>query len=114
MPIDPTAVYAHSDQMAAKAIDDEFIIVPVTRGSPRPAAPVFLLNETGREVWERLNGRTKLGQVVDDLVNHYNTATPEEIRQDVWQLVKELSDRDILIKLNGSRSDAQKEVMEQT
>ena len=95
MTIDLTSVYAQSDEVAAKAIDDEFMIVPVSK-SARRAEAIFLLNDTGREIWERLNGDTPLEQVVEAMVKRYNTVSTEQIHQDIWQLVQELSDRNVI------------------
>lgn len=99
MRIDPTAVYVQSDLVTAKAIDDEFMIVPVTPVKNGRKEAIYLLNETSREIWERLNGETPLEQVVQDLVKRYNTATCDEICQDVWRIVEELSNRNIIKKV---------------
>jgi hypothetical protein len=96
MQYDPTAVYAPSATVAARTIEDEFIIVSLEQGQNGSAEELYFLNETGRVVWELLDGHKSLEHVVHEISQRYNTNSIEEIRQDVCHLINELVDHKII------------------
>ncbi len=88
------AIYRPSPDVVARTVEQEILIVPLVGGIGE-TDDLFSLNETGRAVWSRLDGRTTLGQVVDALAAEY-TAPREEIEADVRGLMLELVGRKIV------------------
>jgi hypothetical protein len=88
------AAYAPSEAVVAREIEGEIVIVPLTAGVGDLEDELYSLNETGRDVWRLLDGRT-LDEVVDALVAEYD-ASREEIDGDVRGLLEELLRRDII------------------
>jgi hypothetical protein len=76
------AVYAISEDVVAREIEGELIIVPLVTGIGDMEDELFTLNETGREIWDRINGRRRLQEVVQELSAEYQ-AEPGEIEVDV-------------------------------
>ena len=91
------AAYALSEDIVARVIEGELIIVPLTAGIGDLEDELFTLNETGRAIWERLDGRTPLRAVAAALAAEYD-APPEEIERDVLGLVGELLRRKMLVE----------------
>jgi coenzyme PQQ biosynthesis protein PqqD len=93
--IEMDAVYTPSDEIVAREIEGELIIVPLSAGIGDLEDELYSLNETGREIWNRLDGQRNLSIIVQDLAQHYD-APVGEIEQDVLGLVAELVKRRIL------------------
>jgi hypothetical protein len=88
--------YAPSEDVVARQIEGELIIVPLAAGMGDMEDELYTLNETGRAIWERLDGRTSLAQVAQALAGEYN-APPGEVERDVRGLVAELLKRKMVI-----------------
>ena len=93
-------VYILSEDIVAREIEGELIIVPLTwgvGGAEDEQDAIFSLNEWGRAVWERLDGQRSLRAVAADLAAEYE-ALPDEIEADVLGLVGELVNRKMLVE----------------
>ena len=60
MTISIEAVYIPSDDVVAREIEGELIIVPLVAGIGDMEDELFTLNETGKAVWKRLDGKENL------------------------------------------------------
>jgi hypothetical protein len=89
-------VYVPSDDIVAREIEGELIIVPLVAGIGDMEDELFSLNDTGKDVWRRLDGRTTLAGVASALAAEYR-AQPDEIERDVTGLVGELVRRKMLV-----------------
>lgn len=91
-------VYAPSEDVVAREIEGELIIVPLVAGIGDLEDELFTLNETGKAIWKLLDGRRTLGEVILALSEAY-AAQPGEIEADVLGLVDELARRRMLVEL---------------
>jgi hypothetical protein len=57
---------------------------------------LFTLNESGKAIWDLLDGKRDLSGVIA-LLNENYESSPDEITQDVLGLVEELMKRRILV-----------------
>jgi hypothetical protein len=92
--------YAPSEDVVFRDIEGELIIVPLTSGvggAEEEMDAIYTLNETGRAIWERLDGQRSLRAVVADLAAEYE-APSEDIEADVLGLVAELVSREMLVE----------------
>lgn len=87
--VDREAVYRPSDDLVSREIDGQLILVPIAAGIGDMEDELYTLNDTGRALWERLDGSRTVNQVVDDLASSYDEAR-EEIAADVEGLITEL------------------------
>jgi Coenzyme PQQ synthesis protein D (PqqD) len=90
------AVYAPSEDIVARTIEGELIIVPLAAGIGDLEDELFTLNETGKAIWDRLDGKKTLGELLKELMSEFE-ASEGEIEQDLIGLVEELVRRKILI-----------------
>jgi hypothetical protein len=97
MTIGLEAIYSPSDDVVAREIEGELIIVPLVAGIGDMEDELFTVNETGKAIWRLLDGSRSLGQVVADLAEEYD-AQPGEIERDVLGLVAELVRRRMLVE----------------
>jgi hypothetical protein len=91
------SVYAVSQEVVAREIEGELIIVPLAAGIGDLEDELYTLNDSGKAVWALLDGGRSLKQVVQALSDEYE-APLEEIEQDVLGLVGELARRRILVE----------------
>lgn len=98
MTISQNTIYAVSDDVVAREIEGEIIIVPLVAGIGDLEDELFTLNETGKAIWELLDGRRSLHEVARELSEKY-AAEPEKIQTDVLGLVGELLRRGMVIEV---------------
>jgi hypothetical protein len=92
------AIYTPSEDVVAREIEGEFIIVPLAAGIGDMEDELYSLNDSGVAIWKRLDGKRSLREVAADLTSEY-TAEPGEIEQDVLGLVEELARRKMLVEV---------------
>ena len=95
--VKPDAIYTISDDVVARKIEGEIIIVPLVGGIGDMEDELFALNETGKAVWKKLDGKKKLIDLVGELQEEFE-APEGQIKQDVIGLVEELLKRKILVE----------------
>lgn len=90
------AKYVPSEDVVARVIEDELIIVPLVAGIGDMDDELYTLNETGKAVWSRLDGEKSLRAVVEELATEFS-APPGEIEKDVLGLMTELARRKMVV-----------------
>jgi hypothetical protein len=88
--------YVPSEDIVARDIEGELIIVPLVAGIGDMEDELFSLNDTGKDIWRRLDGKTTLAGIATALAAEYS-AQPAEIESDVIGLVGELVRRKMLV-----------------
>lgn len=86
------AIYIPSEDIVAREIEGELIIIPLVSGIGDVDDELFTLNEIGRMIWNKLNGKRRLKDVVDELSKEYESP-PGKIEKDVVGLIEELLKR---------------------
>lgn len=96
-------VYAPSDDIVVRMIEGELLIVPLGASIGDLEDEIYTLNPTGQAIWERLDGRRRLQEVVKELEAKFE-ATPGDIERDVSGLVAELVKRRMLVQVSGGEA----------
>ena len=91
------AIYTPSDDVVAREIEGEIIIVPLVAGIGDMEDELYTLNETGRAIWAKLDGHRRLTELTHELSGEFE-APAEEIEKDVIGFVQELLKRGILVE----------------
>lgn len=101
--VDIDGVYTLSEDVVAREIEGELIIVPLVAGmaDPDEGDALFTLNETGRAVWNKLDGKRTPGEIAAELSREFDD-TEGRIRTDVLGLMTELARRK-MIRAAGDR-----------
>ena len=94
------SIYSVSEDVVSREIEGEILIVPLVSGIGDMEDELFNLNETGRAIWERLDGSKTLKEVVTDLSVEFE-ATEEEIMEDVKGFVEELLKRGMVVEVSN-------------
>lgn len=85
-----------SEDVVARTIEGDLVIVPLVAGVGDADDELYTLNDTGRAVWERLDGRRTLKEVAELLAGEFS-APLSELEGDVVGFAAELTRRRILI-----------------
>ncbi len=93
-------VYVASEDIVAREIEGELIIVPLAAGIGDVEDELYSLNDTGRAIWARLDGKSSLRAVAAALAAEYDAPLPE-IQADVLGLLGELASRKIVVRAAG-------------
>jgi hypothetical protein len=94
--VTPESIVARSDDIVSREIEGELIIVPIASGIGDMEDELYTLNETGRSIWGRIDGKHSLKYIADDLAIEYS-APLDIITRDVLGLAEELVKRKILV-----------------
>ena len=97
---DINKVYKVSEDVVAREIQGEFIIIPITSGIGDLEDEIFKLNETGRTIWDKMDSKKSLKEVADCLSSEFG-ASCSEIEKDVLGLGEELLKRKMLVEVKG-------------
>ncbi len=93
------ALYRKKTGYVARTIAGETILVPV-RASVGEVDAIFNLNEVGAFIWERLDGQTSEGQIVEAMLEEFDV-TPDQAGQDTATFLSRLETAGI-IERNGN------------
>ena len=100
MMVNKDGIYAPSEDIVAREIEGEIIIVPLVAGIGDMEDELFTLNESGKAIWDLLDGKRDLGGVIAVLSENYE-ASPGEIEKDVLGLIEELVKRRMLVDVSS-------------
>ncbi len=83
-----------SEDTASRIIDGEAVIVLPQKGS------VTVLNETGSGIWQLLDGRNSVEDIIDIISSQFNVSR-EEAEKDTLDFIKELEEKDMVVLNDG-------------
>ena len=89
-------IYTPSEDVVAREIEGEIIIVPIASGIGDMEDELYTLNETGKAIWVKLDGVHSLRQIASELAEEYS-ASAADIERDVIGLVGELERRRMVV-----------------
>ncbi len=81
-------VFKKNSDIVYRVIAGEAILVPTT-GEMQEAGKLFTLNETGAFIWESIDGRKTMGEVMRRLMDEYGVEETTA-REDLQELVQKL------------------------
>jgi len=90
---------APSEDVVAREIEGELVIVPLTSGIGDMEDELYTLNDSGKAIWDRLDGKRSLSNILDELITEYDIER-NELEEDVIGLVNELVKRKMLLVID--------------
>jgi hypothetical protein len=88
-------VYCHSEDVVARMIQGELILVPLKAGIGSIENEIYALDETGKEIWIRMDGQKTVAEIIADLEKSFQPSV-RSIPSDVMGLMGELAKRRII------------------
>lgn len=81
-------ILVKSKNIAARVIDDETVLMPIS-GSSKDICAIFTLNRSGSVIWSFIDGKRTLGQIKASILADYSV-TPKKLKKDINQFLKDL------------------------
>jgi hypothetical protein len=91
-------IYAHSENVLEKEIEGILLIIPL-KGGIQDKESHLPLTEPGRALWDALDGKRTMREVLSVLAEEF-MAGPGEIERDVFFLMVELLNREMLVEVS--------------
>ena len=92
-------ICAVSEDIVAREIEGDIIIVPLVAGIGDTDDELYTLNETGQAIWQKLDGRRTLGEVAEALKQEFE-GDLAALEADVLGFAAEMTRRGILAARN--------------
>jgi hypothetical protein len=92
-------ICAPSDDVVAREIEGEIVIVPLAAGIGDASEELYTLNETGQAIWQKLDGQRTLKNVAALLAGEFDAPLPE-LENDVVGFASEMTRRGFLVVSN--------------
>jgi hypothetical protein len=86
---DLKSVFSHSPGIVTRKTGSEYVLVPVTNNIADMNS-VYTLNETGAFIWELIDGKRNLGEIIDALTDEYDIGR-ESAGEDVFSFIDNMS-----------------------
>ena len=83
-------VYQKSDTIVFRRVGEEFVLVPIRR-NVGDLDSIYTLNETGARIWEWIDGKTKVEEIGDRILEEFEV-TPDEAQRDLVEHLRQLEE----------------------
>ncbi len=81
--------FVRSPSVVARNIAGECVLVPI-RDNARDLDTIYTLNEVGREIWEMMDGKHTLEEILGELRDRFD-APEDELRRDLLGFARDLA-----------------------
>ncbi len=92
------SIFKRSEDVVARDIHGELILIPVISGMGDLEDEIFTFNDSGKAVWNKLDGVKKLKDVAKEIAEDYGVPS-KEVEPDVTGLTVELLKRKMLVEV---------------
>jgi len=97
-------VYAVSSDLISREIEETIVIVPLDSGIGKLDEDIYSLNETGKDVWDLIDGKRSFETIIQSLSKKYNTNT-QSISNDIIELVSDFMDKGLIVEVKKNPMD---------
>ncbi|NMC41277.1 MAG: PqqD family protein [Bacteroidales bacterium] len=84
--VSPNQIPVHSASVVTRKTGEEYVLVPVT-GNIADMDSIYTLNSTGAFIWEQIDGKNSLEEIIAKLTEEYET-DPETAGKDVLAFIE--------------------------
>ena len=81
-------VFMRNSDVISRQIAGELFLVPV-KGKIADMENIFALTAVAEYIWERLDGRKSLNEILNDVVERFDVER-EQAESDIWEFITEL------------------------
>jgi methyltransferase-like protein len=86
---DKKSVLSQSSSIVTRKTGNEYILVPITNNIADMNS-VYTLNETGAFIWEQIDGKKNVEEIIDTLITEYDIDA-ESAQIDVFSFIENMS-----------------------
>ena len=93
------AIFARNEEVVSRKIVDELILVPM-RKDVADMETLYTLNEVGARVYELINGKRAIREIVNTIVNEFEV-TEQQAESDVRGFIAQLVEVESIYKVES-------------
>jgi hypothetical protein len=86
---DLKSILSHSTSVVTKKTGNEYVLVPVT-DNIADMDSVYTLNESGAFIWEQIDGKRTVGEIIDEIIKEYDI-DEKTAATDVFSFIENMS-----------------------
>ena len=90
--INLNTIYVPSEDVVAREVQGELIIIPITAQAKSEEDAIFSANESGKAIWGKLTQKKSLKTIIEELSSEFNVPV-SQIKVDVLGFLGELLKR---------------------
>jgi hypothetical protein len=83
------SIPARSTSIVTRKTGNEYVLVPITNNIADMNS-VYTLNETGAFIWEQIDGRRNVEEIINELTNEYDI-DKQNAESDVFTFIENMS-----------------------
>jgi hypothetical protein len=83
------SILSQSDSVVTRKTGNEYVLVPITNNIADMNS-VYTLNETGAFIWEQIDGKRSVEDIIIELVNEYDI-DKRNAESDVFTFIENMS-----------------------
>jgi len=83
------SVLSQSTSVVTRKTGNEYVLVPITNNIADMNS-VYTLNETGAFIWEQINGKRSVEEIISELINEYDI-DEQNAESDVFNFIENMS-----------------------
>jgi hypothetical protein len=83
------SILSHSPSIVTRKTGNEYVLVPITNNIADMNS-VYTLNETGAFIWEHINGKRSVEEIIIAVTEEYNIDN-ETASKDVFSFIENMS-----------------------
>jgi methyltransferase-like protein len=87
--VDLNLIFSQSPSVVTRKTGNEYVLVPIANNIADMNS-VYTLNETGAFLWEQLDGKKNVKDLIDALISEYDVDY-ETAESDVFSFIEEMS-----------------------
>jgi hypothetical protein len=87
-------IYVRNNDVISRKIAGELFLVPI-KGKIADMESIFALTAVAEYIWERLDGRKSLHEILNDVVAGFDVEH-EQAESDVWDFIAQLMDAGLI------------------
>ena len=89
-------MYVRKDEIVSRNIAGETILVPI-QGKLADMQNIFTLNKIGAFIWERLDGKNPLSDILDSLIDHFDVSG-QEAENDILEFIGQVVETGLAVE----------------
>jgi hypothetical protein len=82
------SILSHSKSIVTRKTGDEYILVPITNNIADMNS-VYTLNETGAFIWDRIDGKKNVAEIITALTEEYDI-DKQSAEKDVYSFIENM------------------------
>ncbi len=89
-------IFKKAKNLVFRELEGNFIIIPSNTDTTDEKTKYYTINETAKEVWERLDGIKTVKEIKEELLLTYNT-NAEQLSEDIKVLLDDMLNKKLIV-----------------